>query len=40
MKCIDSATKGFEIWSDMSDVLRMQSLLKFIDILDSNGYDK
>lgn len=40
MKCIDSATEGFKIWSNMSSDLRMQLLVKFANMLECNGYDK
>lgn len=39
MKCIDSATEGFKIWNNMSNVLRLQSLSKLINTLECNGYD-
>ncbi|XP_025264731.1 uncharacterized protein LOC112638042 [Camponotus floridanus] len=37
MKCIDSATEGFKIWSNMSSDLRMQLLVKFANMLECNG---
>lgn len=37
-KCIDSAKKGFKIWSNTSLTNRMQILSKFASTLNCNGY--
>lgn len=39
-RCIDSAEKGFKIWSTKSITSRNQILFKFASMLKCNGYVK